>query len=68
MDDTIAQINDVIADLPTGTFSSLGFALALYLVTFVVAMTMFEVAVHFDMNRLFAPRSYARPKQVSASY
>jgi len=48
----------------SGSFSTLYISLGLYFVMFVVAMAMFEAAVHFDMNRLFAPRSYARPKQI----
>ena len=46
-------------------FKSLIPSICLAIFMFVVAMSMFELAVRFDLNRLFAPRSYARPKQVS---
>ena len=49
-----------------GSFPLLSTYIALFFVFFVIAMSMFEVAVHYDWNRLFAPRSYARPIQVSA--
>jgi hypothetical protein len=48
-----------------GSFAVLFLYIGSYCIFFVVAMLMFEVAVHFDWNRLFAPRSYARPIQVS---
>lgn len=49
-----------------GSFPLLFSLIAILFVFFVIAMSMFEVAVHYDWNRLFAPRSYARPIQVSA--
>lgn len=46
------------------SFSALAVQLGLYFVLFVIALSMFEIAVHFNLNRLFSPRSYARPKQI----
>ena len=47
-------------------FTTLLPVIGLSMVMFVVCMTMFGIAVHRGMNRLFAPRSWARPKAVSA--
>jgi hypothetical protein len=63
-------MNETIRGIPSidgsgGSFPVLFLTIATFFVFFVVAMSMFEVAVHFDWNRLFAPRSYARPIQVS---
>jgi hypothetical protein len=47
-------------------FKTLFPVIGLSMFMFVVCMSMFGIAVHRGMNRLFAPRSWARPKAVSA--
>ena len=59
----VESIDDV---KPHATFQSIGIFSAFFFVLFVIAMAMFEIAVHLELNRLFAPRSYARPKEVRA--
>lgn len=57
----VESIDDV---KPHATFQSIGIFSAFFFVLFVIAMAMFEIAVHLELNRLFAPRSYARPKEI----
>ena len=51
---------------PTGIeFKALYPIILLSVFMFIVCMLIFGIAVHRGMNRLFAPRSWARPKAVS---
>jgi hypothetical protein len=69
----MSDLDAGLLDLDSGFLQSDGFefntllpVIGLSAFMFVVCMATFGIAVHRGMNRLFAPRSWARPKQVSA--